>query len=204
MKQILYTLSLILGIAGCNGQTIEKKATMGSNDSLALAQKYDKIFISGLPDLFNKPYKLMDNYVIVEKDTIYYPEDLPINKEIIFQGYKNHEMVLLSITRTTLTNILYSYRHIGKDNKVLNLREGIAILYPTLVTEEEQNDGKRIKNISLFWPAYLDNSDNCWFEFKFSHNDELKKLDVDIHLSCKDKKSGEIVMDDYCQMTELP
>lgn len=177
---------------------------MDSKDSIALKQQYDKIFISGLTELFNKPYKLIDNYVLVETDTIYYPEDLSINKEIVFQGYKNGELVLLSITRKTLTNILYSYRQIDKDNKVSNSREGLAILYPTLVMEEERNDGVKTKNISSFWPTYLDNSDNCWFEFKFSHNEEMNKLGVDIHLSCKDKKSGEIYIDDYSQLLELP
>ncbi|MBP9924044.1 MAG: hypothetical protein KBF92_09450, partial [Bacteroidia bacterium] len=93
MRQTTYILTFALGLLSCNNQTTNKygdNTNINSLQTVVSADKqkqdiyikdksqYDQTFIDGLSD-YDEPIKLIDNYILVGKDTTYFPEDLSIN-----------------------------------------------------------------------------------------------------------------------------
>ncbi|MFN9115330.1 MAG: hypothetical protein ACK5XN_35185 [Bacteroidota bacterium] len=89
--------------------------------------QYDQKFIDGLAD-FKEQIKLVDNFIIVGKDTAYFPEDLILNKKTTFTALKDNHKFSMTVTRTNLTNINYKFQLIDKDNAVIDSKTGQAIL----------------------------------------------------------------------------
>src|SRR5688572_13174485 len=131
MKQIIYFLALIVGLWSCSNQSKEKAVDTNLVDTLKMASidnkqtdsnvtdksQYDSSFIDGLKE-FND-FKLFGNFVLVGNDTIYLPEDLPLNREQLFKGLKNGRQFMLTLKRTNLTNLTYNFKQITSDNKVI-------------------------------------------------------------------------------------
>ncbi|MCO5259545.1 MAG: hypothetical protein M9916_05325 [Crocinitomicaceae bacterium] len=159
MKQIIYIITLTLGLSSCNNQTTEKAANKNLVDALQTVStdkqtqgiyikdksQYDQTFIDGLAD-YNDLIKLIDNYIVTGKDTTYFPNDLLLNKSTIYTAIKDSNKYVLTVTRTNLTNLTYNFQFTDSDNKILDTKSGQVVLSsyfffgPEGETDFEAND----------------------------------------------------------------
>ncbi|MGB3527231.1 MAG: hypothetical protein WBB32_14815 [Flavobacteriales bacterium] len=208
MKQTIYILTLAFGLVSCNNQTTEKTVDKNSVDTLQTVpedkqkleiniknkSQYDQSFIDGLSE-YNEPVKLMDNYILIGQDTVYFPEELQLNKETIFQGNKDQKKFVLSVTRTNLTSLNYHFQILDKDSKAINNKSGRATLGSLFFLGSETDDDDETSDAYLS-VEYWDNASDCSFAIRIGEMDENGKLRVKIKLFCKDNKSKNIGLDD--------
>lgn len=200
MKQIISTLLLVLVLSNCYGQATGKKAKKNTTNAVqkepAIKTQYDSTFVAGLAAVFEKPYKLMPDYILVGQDTVYPPEHLPKNKEIIFQGNNSalvlqgladdrKEYFILVLKSISYTNFTYRLLQITNDSIAVSLKEGTAVLFPGLVLSKDDDR----PNYLHFFPRYTDDSDSSSVQFMFNGRDEeLNNLRLDLRIEYKRKE----------------
>ena len=208
MKQTIYILTLAFGLCSCNDKTAEKTADQNSLDTLQTVSaekhqrettikdksQYDQSFIEGLSE-YNEPLKLIENYILVGQDTVYFPEDLQLNKETIFKGTKDKKNFVLSVTRTNLTSLNYTFQILDKDSRAINNKSGRATLGSLFFLGSETDDDDETGDGYLS-VEYWDNSGDCSFAIRIGEKDDKGKLRAKIKLYCKDDKLKNIGLDD--------
>lgn len=208
MKQTIYILTLAFGLLSCNDKTAEKTADQNSVDTLQTVSadkhqqettikdksQYDQSFIEGLSE-YNEPLKLIENYILVGQDTVYFPEDLQLNKKTIFKGTKDKKNFVLSVTRTNLTSLNYTFQILDKDSKAVNNNSGRATLGSLFFLGSETDDDDETGDGYLS-VEYWDNSADCSFAIRIGEKDDNGKLRAKIKLYCKDDKLKNIGLDD--------
>lgn len=208
MKQIIYILTLAFGLWSCNNQTKEKTVDKSLSDTLQNVttdkqtsettikdkSQYDQSFIDGLSE-YNEPIKLIENFILVGQDTVYFPEDLQLNKETVFKGTKDQKNFVLNVTRTNFTSLNYTFQILDKDNKVVNNKSGKATLgsYFFFGSETDDDDETGEGYLST---EYGDNSAGCSFAIRIGEKDDNGKLRAKIKLYCEDNKAKNIDLDD--------
>jgi hypothetical protein len=208
MKQKIYILILAFGLWSCNNQTKEKTVDKSSVDTLQNVStdkqkqettikdksQYDQSFIDGLSE-YNEPIKLIENYILVGQDTVYFPEDLQLNKETIFKGIKDKKNFVLNVKRTNLTSLNYTFQILDKDSKAINNKSGRATLGSLFFLGSETDDDNKTGDGYLS-VEYWDNSADCSFAIRIGEKDDNGKLRAKIKLYCKDNKLKNIGLDD--------
>ncbi|MBC7749252.1 MAG: hypothetical protein H7Z76_11875 [Methylotenera sp.] len=178
MKPTIYILTLAFGLGSCQNQTTEKAADKISVDTLqnisANKQKqdifikdksqYDQTFIDGLADC-NEPIKLVDNYIVIGKDTTYFPNDLSLNQPTIFTAIKNNDKYVLTVTRTNLTTLTYNFQITDKDNQTVETKSGKAILGSTFFLGPEGDDDIETKS-GYGSQEYRDHDKDRWLSIR--------------------------------------
>lgn len=207
MKQIIYILTFAFGLGGCNNQTTEKAVDKNSVETLNTVSadkqqldiyikdksQYDQSYIDGLAD-YNEPIKLIDNYIVIGKDTTYFPEDLILNKPTTFKAIKDNNKYVLTVTRTNLTNLTYKFQLTDNDNKTLDTKSGKAILGSRFFIGPEGDD-----DIDGGYGSqeYRDNRKDSWLSIRI----EIGKADngkqrAKIHYSFNDKTKKSLDLDE--------
>lgn len=206
MKQTIFILILAFGLWSCNNQLREKAADKNSVDTLptVLADKqqqdiyikdksqYDQTFIDGLKD-YNEPIKLIDNYIVTGKDTTYFPNDLPLNKETHFKAIKAGRHFLLTVRRVNQTSLTYDFEII-KDNETEDYKNGKAILGSMFfLGPEGDNDIEG----GYGSQEYSDNEKDSWLSIRI----EIGKADngkqrAKIHYGFSDTTRKSLNLDD--------
>src|ERR1035437_2065642 len=94
-------LLLMFWLLSCNNKT-EKNTTTNTVDSTLTTiqpekkqtdfyvkdkSRYDKTFLDEISK-YTEPVKVIDNYILVGKDTAFFPQDLNLNVETVFKGTK--------------------------------------------------------------------------------------------------------------------
>ncbi len=206
MKQTIYILTFALGLLSCNNQTTNKYGDNTNIDSLQTVvsadnqkqdiyindkSQYDEIFIDGLSD-YNESIKLIDNYILVGKNTTYFPEDLSINKATTFKATKDNNKFVLTVTRTNLTNLTYNFQRTDKDNKRIDTKSGEAILGSTFFLGPEGDtdiDGDYGSH------EYNDNGKDSWLSIRIEigkADDGKQRAKIQYGFSDKTKKSFDL------------
>jgi len=177
MKQTIYILTLTLLLLSCSGKT-RKTVDTKSVDTLQTISadkkqsdiyikdksQYDQSFIDGLSD-YNEPIKLIDNYILTGKDTTYFPNDLSLNKATIFKATKDNNKFVLTVTRTSLTNLSYNFQLTDKDNKTVDTKSGKAILVSMFFLASEMDQDSQVGD-GYGSSEYWDKTNNCWFSIR--------------------------------------
>jgi len=199
MKKTIYILTFTFGLFSCNNQTTEKKNDSSNTDTLQTystdkptqniyikdKSQYDQTFISGLIG-YNEPIKLIDNYILVGNDTTYFPNDLPLYKEIHFRAVKAEQHFLLTVMRINQTSLTYNLEII-KDNETVDFKNGKAILGSMffLASENDEDDQTGLMYGSS---EYWDKSSNCWFSIRVGiGSDDNGKQRAMLNYGCEDK-----------------
>ncbi|WP_445456425.1 hypothetical protein [Flavobacterium sp. HNIBRBA15423] len=206
---------LAFGLWGCNNQTKVKTVDKSSVDTLPNVSnvstdkqkqkiiiknksQYDQSFIDGLSE-YNEPIKLIENYILVGQDTVYFSEDLQLNKETIFKGTKDKKNFVLSVTRINLTSLNYTFQILNKDSKAISNKSGRATLGSLFFlgseTDDDDDDDDETGDGYLS-VEYWDNSADCSFAIRIGEKDDNGKFRAKIKLSCKDDKLKNIGLDD--------
>ncbi|MDR0802153.1 hypothetical protein [Fluviicola sp.] len=155
--------------------------------------QYDQIFLDGLR--WNEPIKLIDNYVLLGKDTAYFPEPIPINKQIVFSGKNENNIFVLTVTRQNLTNLKYQFQLKSITNEIINTKSGAAILGSMffLGAETDEDDETGLSYLST---EYRDDKNNCWFCIRIGDLYDNGKPQVKIQYGCEDKSKQRLELDD--------
>jgi hypothetical protein len=208
MKQTIYIFILAFGLWSCNNQTKEKNLNKSSADTLQNVatdkqkqettikdkSQYDKSFVDGLSE-YNEPIELIENFILVGQDTVYFPEDLYLNKETIFKGTKDQKNFVLSLTRTNLTSLNYTFQVLDKDFKTINKKSGRATLGSLFFfgseTDEDDETGEDYLSVE-----YYHNTADCSIAIRIGEKDGNGKLRAKIKLYCEDNKLKNIGLDD--------
>lgn len=199
MKHPFCFLILIYCLSGCNSPT-GKNGSKNNADTLRTdtghkqqqtilikdKSNYDASFINGLNG-YDEPIQLIDNYIVVnEKDTTYFPEILPLNEAIIFEGSGNHNRIQLTVTRTNLTTLVYDFKNTGNDNKIIDSRSGKAVI-GSLFFFAPEADIDTIMNEGYACSEYWDTTRNCSFSVRIGlEPDKNGKQRAKITYGCTD------------------
>ena len=125
---------------------------------------YHPIFIEALSDM-NKAMTLENNYIISNKDTIYFPEDLKLNKKYNFQATAATGSIFeLSVTRTNLTDLDYSFVLKSGDGNIINEMNGVALLLPKGMFRDNEIEEDELDEMSYPTFEYYNSfPDHCIF-----------------------------------------
>jgi len=202
MRLLIYVSTFILGLLSFNNLT-ELSTYKNSSDALSMdsldnkqfdiyienKSQYDPTFLNGLSDQFYS-IKLIDNFIVIDKDTTYFPEDLILNKSTVFQGAKGNNKFELTITRINLTTLSYNLQLTDLDNKILNSKKGKAILASTFFLASEIDiDDLTGDHYGSY--EYWDSSDDCWFSIRVGMGlDQNRKQRVMLVYGCEDKNKN--------------
>lgn len=162
--------------------------TPQNNANLYIKDKslYSKEFIASLEA---QPYpggvKVIDNYVLADGDTIYFPETLKLKANYKFTGFTNTEFYQLDVTRESLTAVKYSFS-LFKDEKSLYERKGTAHLGGMFFigSEAEQDDESGLGYIAT---QYTDEKLEDMFIIKIGDPDEKGILRATVGFASDDK-----------------
>jgi hypothetical protein len=208
MTHKIYIWTFAIGLLSCNNQATDTTATSTTIDRLQTIStqkqkpdidlqdkpQYDQGFLDGLSE-YNEPIELIDNYILVGKDTIYFPEDIQLNKETVFKGTKDQNNYVLTATRINLTSMTYNFQLSSSDNKIIASKSGKATLGSLFFigseTDEDDKSGESYLSVE-----YWDNSSDCSFAIRVGKKNSTGKLRAKIKLYCKGNKSKNIDLGD--------
>ena len=157
--------------------------------------QYDQTFINGLAD-YNEPIKLIDNYIITGKDTTCFPKDLRFNKPTSFHTNNHDNNFVLTVTRTNLTNLTYSFQLTDKYNKPIETRSGKAILGSMFFLASENDEDSQTGD-SYGSSEYWDKTNDCWFAIRIGiGKDDNGKLRAMLYYGCNDKSKQTLNLDE--------
>ena len=179
------------------GDTLHVALTDREKSNLFIKDKsqYDQIFMDGLAK-YNKPIKLVDNFMIVGDDTTYLPEDLPLKMATSFKGIGSGNHFLLSITRTNLTNLTYEFEIIGSDKETIDFRSGNATLGSMFFLASEIDEDPQADD-SYESSEYWDKSNDCRLSLRIGiGKDDNGKQRAKITFGCDDKSKGGLKLDE--------
>jgi hypothetical protein len=190
MKQAFVLTAVLLSLAAC---TNEKSAENGqaANDTTEKAEAapevndkslYDPAFLAGLAD---QQVILKDNYILLGPDTVYFSEDLPLNKATVFKATKGNNNFLLTLTRINLTSLNYDFRLTDKSDKAVMTRSGKATLGSQFYLGAETDEDELLGEAYLS-TEYWDNSDGCSFSIRVGEKDQNGQLRARLTLDCND------------------
>lgn len=208
MKKTICMLMVTLGLWSCNNTSSKNEGKLtneslktemaienGSNMVIKDSSHYDPAFINGLKG-YKEPIQLIDNYIIAESDTTYFPENLPLNKPMVFKAAKDHQTYLLTVTRTSLTNLSYSFKRTGENDKLMDSKSGNAVLGSMFfLASEMDEDTQSAEGYGSY--EYWDKTTDCWFALRIGQGNDLNgKQRAMINYGCEDKNKQALALNE--------
>lgn len=208
MKKAICMIMVAFTLWSCNSNSPNKqgKSTTdslktemaGENQSNIIikdSSQYDKAFIKGLAG-YKEPIQLIDNYILTDYDTIYFPEDIPLNKTVDFKATKDHKKYLLSVSRTNLTNLSYSFKLTDEKDKLIDSKSGNAVLGSSFFFGYEMDEDTQTSEGYGSY-EYWDNNNDCWFSVRIGiSNDPNGKQRAMINYGCEDKSKQALTLEE--------
>jgi hypothetical protein len=121
--------------------------------------QYDQSFIDGLSD-YNEPIKLIDNYILIGKDTTYFPDDLNLSQEYIFKASNDRQNYVLVVKRINETTLKFNFQFFEND-KLLNTETGNANL-PSLFFLGTEGEPDIVTGDSFVSQEYIKKNNSLW------------------------------------------
>lgn len=194
MKTNLIILPFIfLGLWACNNANVnnpsEQNTETDAYEKLYVQNPalYDESFINDLAKQSN-PIQLLDNKIVVDKDTFLFPEDLPLNTQIAFKAQNEKYRYNLVVTRKNMTTLAYVFQLFDKiSNEVIEDKSGNAILNSTFYLGTENDvDTKTQEDYGAY--EYWDYSNDCNFSIRVGiGKDEKNKVRAKVTYECLGK-----------------
>ena len=185
MKHTIYLLTLVFGLCSCNNQSKEKSANKNTADSTQTVStinrkqriyikdklRYDQAFINGL-SAYNEPIKLIDNFMLVGKDTTYFPDDLHLNKEYVFKENNDSHNYVLAVKRTNETTLKFNFQ-LFENRKLIHTETGEANL-PSLFFLGSEGEADIKTGDSFFSHAYQKKDKRIWLSINIGMDKDYK------------------------------
>lgn len=208
MKTNRFILFLILVLGSCKSQNSDEKVDINSTDTIKVSPAstskpplvtiditlYDQSFLNGLAK-YNEPLKIAGNYILLGQDTVYFPEELPLNTETLFKGTKDAKSFALSVVRKNMTSLQYSFQMLDQQGNVSYNKTGRATLGSLFFlgseTDDDDSTGESYGSVE-----YWDESSDCSFAIRIGEMDNEGKLRARIKLSCNGEAAKNIDLND--------
>ena len=202
-------LFLTFLLLSCNNKT-EKKTTANIVDSTLMTtqqkikqtnfyvndkSKYDKTFLDEISK-YTEPLKIIDNYILVGKDTIYFPEDLYLNEKTIFKGTKEKRQFELELKRINYTTLFFYLNIRDIDNNIIQSKKGNAVLNSGFILGTESNDDDETGD-GYFCSEYLDTNKDYDLAIRVGFIEDGEPLRATIRLTNRDNKMKVENIDNY-------
>jgi len=205
MRQIILIISLSLGLYSCNNKTdTQSKATL---QTVLIKQKQCKIIIKDktnysatfidelIASNYKEPIKLIDNHIIVGKDTTNFPHDLNINQTTVFKATKDKRNYDLTVTRINETTLKFIFKLTDNEQKTLHTETGEATLgamfFLASEVDEDDQTGEAYGS-SEYWKKKNDS----WLSIRVGGKDNNGKLRAIISYGCDNKNKKELNLDE--------
>ena len=157
----------------CKAQIVEKTTEQHSTDTTQSASasnprpniyikdksQYDQTFIDGLSE-YNEPIKLIDNFMLIGDDTTYFPDDLSLNKEYVFEANNKGNSYVLTVKRINETTLKFNFQ-LFENSKLSHTETGEAHL-PSLFFLGPEGEPDSQTGDSFFSNEYLKQDNNIW------------------------------------------
>ena len=194
-------LFLIFLLLSCNNKT-EKKTTANTVDStLTTTQqenkqpnfyvkdksKYDKVFLDEISK-YTEPLKIIDNNILVGKDTIFFPEDLSLNEKTIFKGTKENQQYELELRRINYTTLIYDFTLRDNENNFVKSKKGEVSLSWSFILGTESSDDDETGE-GYFFSEYFEVNKDYNLSIGVGFKEEGEPLRATIHLTYKNEKN---------------
>jgi len=151
--------------------------------------KYSKEFLTELNTFKSQKLgsvKLIDNVMIVGKDTTKFPDDLKINKQYLFKAVKGDQSYHLNVKRINESTLNFEFKLFKKEHLVFTDKGEANINASFFLASEMDVDNETGKGYSSY--AYYKKLNNCWFVIQIgAEKDAKNKQRAKVIFGCKDK-----------------
>ncbi len=200
MKLIIYSAAFALFLGSCESQISEKQSDKSvANTSHSIPSEkipdHDPSFINELSESNNQA-KLVDNYILIGEEKVYFPEDLQLNKETIFQGNREGNKFVLTLTRINLTSLIYDFKVLDSASNLINGKSGKATISPQFFLDSEIDSDDAGDSYSS--TAYWDYSSDCSFAIRLGEKDKNGTIRAKVLVECENDKDSKNIDLDVC------
>ncbi len=194
--QLLSIILLLLLLYSCgdNKLAIQDAETPGTVRKgkvyIKDASRYDSSFVVDIRN-YNDTLAIIDNIIVtgVDQDTVYFPEDLPVNQDVVFIGKMDNQQYQLSIRRKNFTIIAYKFDLVDNTAKRVLLKEGYAVLNSMFFLAAEIDEDDKTQE-SYASSEYLQQNKDCWASIRISDKDASGMLRALITYGCDEGSSN--------------
>lgn len=188
--RLICTAIVLLQFYSCgnNKPDIQEAATEGEIKKgrvyIQDPSKYESSFVEGISN-YSDTLTVIDNFVVAGRDTVYFPEELPLDKEFSFEGKGSGKVYKLIVRRKNLTAVDYRLSLTDEKRAQLLSKDGKAILNAMffLAAEVDEDD---MTGDAYGSYEYRDVDSECQLIIKIGEKDEVGKLRATIAYVCKD------------------
>jgi hypothetical protein len=163
----------------------ENQSKIVVDDSARFSQKFlNELRNSGYPERIH----FIDDYVVVENDTVYFPNDLQLGKRYEFQASEESKNYSLAVEHINLSTIQFDFE-LYENGNVLHKQSGQAELTPFffLASEVDEDDST---GDAYGASEYKTEGKDCWFNIRIGvGKDDEGRLRATINQDCH-KETG--------------
>lgn len=199
MKNALWLVMITLILSSCYSPSsqnlVQPVLSPLQTKYIKDSTQYDRAFINGLSN-YNEPLQLIDNYIVTGTDTTYFPEDIPLNNTIVFKATRDHKKYLLTVSRTSLTNVSYTFKLMDEKEKLMISKSGTAVLGSLFfLASEVDEDTQTGESYGSY--EYWDKTNECWFALRIGHgNTPDGKQRAMVNYGCEDKNKQALKLEE--------
>lgn len=193
MKKVILLLGILCAFSSCNSQDNQESLENTSEESKPVnMDNYDKSFIEGL-SAYTEPYTLQENYIKIEGEKYFFPEDLPLNESVEFISEEGENKYRLLLKRVNLTSLEYTFVKLI-NGKMKDPASGKATLNSMFFLGSESDEDEKTEE-SYLSTEYTDSKSDCSFSIRVGEKGDDNKLRVKISRYCENDKAKNIELD---------
>lgn len=180
-----------------SGDSLKMTTTVSNQSVIFIKDKsqYDGLFVEGLSGTKDS-IRLVDNCIVVGGDTTFFPENLPLNKAVVFKAQTDDTIYQLRVTRTNFTNLAYDFKLSGNSGKVLYTKSGKAVLGSSFYLSSEMDEDSE-KGGGYPSAEYWDKTNDCWFAIRIELDAESnEKQRAKLVYGCEDKSKPSLALNE--------
>jgi hypothetical protein len=134
---------------------------------------------------YNEPLKVIDNYILIDKDTTYFPEELKLNAGYHLTAFTDKHFYQLDITRINLTTLEYDFTLMENEKAILkkNGKAHLGALF--FIGGESFTDD--LSGDEHLGSEYYDESSGSCFAIVVADKDEQQKINAVVNF-CDNSK----------------
>ena len=151
--------------------------------------KYSKEFLTKLNGLKSQKLgsvKLIDNVMIVEKDTTKFPDDLKMNKQYLFKSVKGDQSYHLNVKRINESTLSFEFKLRKKKDVVFTDKGEANIGAFFFLASEMDEDNETGEGYGAY--EYAKELNSCWFIIRIGVGKDAKNRQrAKVIFGCNDK-----------------
>ncbi|MRX46104.1 hypothetical protein [Pedobacter puniceum] len=200
MKYNFYFIILVFLIA-CNSDKPKHESTqedsVKTQKSLDVKNKiyfqdkslYSKAFVSELIEKgYTSPIKIIDDYLLVKGDTVYFPTNLKLNKEYKFFATDSNQNLELKVRRINYTTLNFNLTSKNNDTLLFSKSGSADLSVYFFLASEVPNDDETGSSYGA--NEYTGRIDNCELKIGIGiGKDEQGRLRAYIDQNCDNKSN---------------